>query len=883
MKFKHILIVAVALCSCSQKDIEEQLSSETSSSGQTITTETEEEIEAMVLAGYVKGVNYLRFGEDMTETLEADLSAGVLNTTKSAVFNEAVEELGVVSIERLFPKSDKYEGRARRSGLHRWYKVTYDESVSVTEAADVLAAVDGVEEVECVPRIVPLIFNDPLLIYQWHYGTASAKYGINLQKAWDNYTVGSSDVIVAIIDGGLQTDHPDLATCCLSEDEGAKSFVSGYDLTPMNHGTHVGGIVGAMNNNSVGMCGIAGGDFEGGVAGVELLSCMVFVEKGDDTISGDMPSAIIWAADHGAVIAQNSWGYSADYNGDGTISSAEEATYKKTSIPSSLQTAIEYFIEYAGCDDDGNQLEDSPMKGGLVVFSAGNDALDYGVPGYYESVLAVGATTNEGEQADYSSYGDWVDIAAPGTSIYSTVTGSTYASMSGTSMAAPHVSGVAALLLSQYGGEGYTPDKLWEALINGANYDVLPSDSNIGPLLDAYGSLAYVVDVYSVPPVVSSYSVSSSSNSIDFTWTVNADDDGLMADNYIALVSEDSSLLSSITDYSDIPTGVFYATKERGDATKGTTLELNISDLEFGTLYYVAMGAYNDNGNCAELSSIKSITTTENNPPEFSFSVTGTVSVHAHETVSVTFTVTDPDGDEVTVSLKSDSGGAVSLSSEGDDEYELLIGGSLGSAGTYSAVLYAEDEHGKSSTYTLSYQLLANHAPTLTSSFSDAILSTTGDVLSFSDLDSYFSDEDGETLSYSASSSDDSIVKTVVSGTSLTLTAVSYGTVTITVTATDTLGESVSTTFKILVRGSSATVDAYPNPVKTTLYVRTGLEEKSTRVKLVSETGTTVYSKTAQTSAFSPLAVDVSRFSAGKYVLTVVYDGTTYEISIVKL
>lgn len=870
MKFKYLFVVLLTLAACSNEELNTVQSESVSD-----TTADEDPEEA-----YQAGINYVCFGDEMIELIESDLAAGSV-TTKSSALNDVLEGLGIISIERLFPDAGEYEPRTRKAGLHKWYKVTYDESVPTTKAAEDLSAVEGVVEVEKVRKTTPASFNDTYYYLQWHYGVPES-YGINLEKAWTEYTTGSNTVIVAIVDGGLNENHNDLSGRVLTEDEGSKSFVSGYDLTPMEHGCHIGGIVGAINNNGKGLCGIAGGDYAGGVEGVGLLSCMVFVQFDDgSSVSGDFASAIKYGADNGAVISQNSWSYTADTNGDGEISESEEETYLKQTIPNSIKTAVNYFVTYAGCDNDGNQLEDSPMKGGLVVFSAGNEGLSWCSPAYYESIVAVAATDSDGCLASYSNYGDWVDLCAPGSTIYSTLI-SGYGSMSGTSMAAPHVSGVAALLVSYYGGQGYTVDMLKEALINGANDDLITSSYETGPFLDAYGALCYDDDEYYVPATVSDYSVSASGRCIEFSLEVEENVHGVVPDSYMALASTDVTLLSGI-DIDNLPSGVLSVSAERGDVATDSTFSFSLSGLEYETTYYVAVVACMDSGECSERSTIKSVTTTSNNPPVMTFSSTDSFSVAAYESVSVGFTVTDADGDEVDVAVSSDSGGAVEVIFVANSEYIMTITGNGANPGSFQAVIVAEDSYGNSAEHTVYYQLLPNSAPTLVGSFSNVILSSTSESVVYTDLDGYFNDDDGEDLNYFASSSNESALVTSVSGTTLTITAKSYGTATVTVTAADSLGESVSTSFLVLVRGTTATVDAYPNPVSSILYVRTGAEEKTTRVKIISETGTEVYSKTTTTSAFSPLAVDVSSFSAGKYILTVVYVGKTYQISIVKI
>lgn len=111
-----------------------------------------------------------------------------------------------------------------------------------------------------------------------------------------------------------------------------------------------------------------------------------------------------------------------------------------------------------------------------------------------------------------------MDIAAPGSNIYSTYPGNQYGYMSGTSMACPHVSGVAALVVSYHGGVGFTNEMLTNRLIEGANHDILPKNSNIGPLVDALGAITY--GSTDVPGAVMNYTASGVSNNVDFSWKV---------------------------------------------------------------------------------------------------------------------------------------------------------------------------------------------------------------------------------------------------------------------------------------------------------------------------------------------------------------------------
>ena len=412
---------------------------------------------------------------------------------------ETLEALGVRSVERIFPDAGEFEARHRAAGLHRWYRVSYDPSVARTKAGQDLSALPDVEAVVFEPKKERRsIFNDPYLPEQWsliNNGSMGSNYvagiDINVEPVWREYTGGTRDVIVAVLDGGIEVSHSDLSGVVLTAEEGSRNFVKGYNpdqLLTDDHGTHVGGTIAAVSNNGIGVTGVAGG--LDGNGGVRLMTCNIFGPKKSD--DGDEAAALVWAADHGAVIANNSWGY--------TPNSEEHAAYLANSFINSespLRNAIDYFIKNAGTDADGNQT--GPMKGGLVLFATGNEGFKHDAPSEYEPVVAVGAFGPDGKMALYSNYGPWVDILAPGGSdsetaykewIVNLVTDNRYGYMAGTSMACPHASGVAALLVSYFGGPGFTADMLKDALLGGAKMGVLDLQGRTvgGGKLDALGS-----------------------------------------------------------------------------------------------------------------------------------------------------------------------------------------------------------------------------------------------------------------------------------------------------------------------------------------------------------------------------------------------------------
>lgn len=403
--------------------------------------------------------------------------------------------LGNVKLRRLFDNGGKYEKRHRKYDLDLWYVISFDPTMSLSRAASGYQSSPWIDIVQPVreperengfaaevfipnkplSRATPeMPFNDPVLLDQWHYdvGNLDSKVNLRLFKAWE-VTTGSPDVVVAIVDYGVDYKHPDLAANMWinpgeipgdgidNDNNGKIDDIYGYNFHEDNglidigdHGTHVAGTVAAVNNNGIGVCGIAGGSGKGD--GVRLMSSQIFPSKGvDPGRVGREANAIIYAADNGAVICQGSWGWSGGYFNE------------------SVRVAIDYFVDNAGCDENGEQI--GPMKGGVAIFAMGNDRVEGDFfPACYEKCIAVSGLDFWGKKGRYSNYSVKADIAAPGgggdqqlpgRDVVSTMPGGKYGTMYGTSMACPHVSGVAALVISSMKGKGFTPDILTDRLL----------------------------------------------------------------------------------------------------------------------------------------------------------------------------------------------------------------------------------------------------------------------------------------------------------------------------------------------------------------------------------------------------------------------------------
>ncbi len=388
---------------------------------------------------YEKGKIRVKFSPEIVQILDPSLIQSDKKYVKLANENITAvnKEFGATTLKsslynlyQKYPSEKQFKERHQAWGLSQWYQIEID---STQDMETILTAYAALPEVEAAEPIYKIHLIEPIDLqkqtssnsitpsdYSWNpddpkYSLQWGYEAIQAPQAW-NYITGNPDVIVAVLDGGVQFDHPDLAANMWSGigPDGEETVVN-------EHGTHVAGTVAAVSNNSTGVAGCAGGD---GTAdsGIKIMSLDIF----NSTVS--VYEAFVYAADHGAAIAQNSWAYTSPN------------AYNTEDL-----TGIDYFIQNGGGD---------VLDGGLAIFAAGNDgSSDHYYPAYYEDVIAVAATDEDDKVTSFSNYGDWIDIAAPGNYIYSTMDDDSYGYASGTSMACPHVSGIAALLLSAAPGQ----------------------------------------------------------------------------------------------------------------------------------------------------------------------------------------------------------------------------------------------------------------------------------------------------------------------------------------------------------------------------------------------------------------------------------------------
>ena len=823
---------------------------------------------------YIQGQSYMYLSEELSDLIERDLSENNV-ITKSPELSNMVESLGITSIRRLFPHAGEYEIRTRKEGLHRWYIVEYSAEIPRTKAEDDLLDVPGVEYVEPVMEIRINDFNDMNSKLWGLDNISNPGFDINIKPVWKNYTTGNPNVIVSVVDSGVDLKHEDLADNCLAS--GHYNFVDDNNvIVAESHGTHVAGTIAAVSNNGKGVVGIAGGNFDEGKGGVKILSCQILKTGSDGkTMTGNSAAAIKWGADHGAVISQNSWGYVYDADGDGKYNADEMAKAKKAKVTEADRQAIEYFIKYAGCDNDGNQLPGSPMKGGVVIFAAGNESIDNGAPANYESVIAVGAIDSEGQRASFSNYGPWVDLAAPGTKVYSTYPNNSYATSDGTSMACPHVSGVAALLVSYFGGPGFTNDILKEKLLSGSNKEKISSSDQIGGLLDAYGSFVHGQEL-DVESIDISYA-ETYSNNLTLKWTIPSDSQGMPAYGAMFIYGKDRDSVENATpsNHSNLNSATYVHTGNIGEE-----VEFTIPALDFETTYFIKGFAYSYSYIFSESSSTLEVITKGNNSPDITFDYDETFSINSSDKVIVSVEAHDPDGHAVELTYENGSA-ADSFNQNPNGSYTITFIGNAAPEGTYIAQIIAVDQYGAKTIKPIKYTILGNLPPENINEIPDILLSSKGQEFII-DMGQYVSDPDGEQLRHEVIIEDPSVIHITVKMDQLIGTSLAYGKTNVTVISKDARGETAQANFRILVKDPSDPISVYPNPVVDFVNIST-LEESDTEVTIVSQTGKTIYNETIKASAFAPARIDMSNCAPGVYSVYVKLGETEYKEIITKI
>lgn len=518
-KYISLLVAAATVVAC-VKDVEPQ-----------IATPDTPKTDVVIPEGANLGEAIIKFSPEMEPILAETMtrSGGVATRSGIPSTDEVLDILGAYSFERVFPVDERHEARTREAGLHLWYIVRFDEDEDLNHAFERLSQLGEVDKLQCnrpieraynpsapvhfitcdeahsraATRTTDMPFNDPEMYRQWcyinngdyafaqPYAPVVAGCDAGCSEAWE-LTTGDEEIIVAVLDEAVMWSHPDLAdNIWVNEAEqlhagvdadgnGYKDDRYGYNFarnTPVTswtstgstgHGTHVAGTIAAVNDNGIGVAGIAGGGK--GKGGVKIMTCQLFDGKYSCSLALEA-RAMKYAADNGAVILQCSWGYNSAKSNLIMGYTPGPATEEEWAALYPLEKeALDYFIHNAGSPN-------GVIDGGLAIFASGNEyAAQSSFPAAYSKCISVAALAADYTPASYSNYGSEVLLSAPGgdTEYYGTVgeddnqydengvlceQGSIFSTLvidgvagygyyEGTSMACPHVSGVAALGLA---------------------------------------------------------------------------------------------------------------------------------------------------------------------------------------------------------------------------------------------------------------------------------------------------------------------------------------------------------------------------------------------------------------------------------------------------
>jgi len=383
---------------------------------------------------YIPGIAIVKFKEGYKNFLG-------LKKVEIDEFNNVAGQLGITSVEPMFPEK---VGKSLKKGeidLGLIYLVRFSEMMDVDLVVSKLSRLSSVEYAEphyiYKPNFIP---SDPYFqTYQWYLRK------VQLPSAWD-ITQGDTNVVIGIVDTGVDLDHPDLAGNIWRNwreipnngiDDDGNGYVDDFigwdfggkdnfnndrgkqDNDPSEkkpvHGTHVAGIASAVTNNGI---GVAGAGFK-----CKIMAVKVSIDNDNENLIYYGYEGIVYAVDNGAKVINCSWG-----GGGGSRFEQE-------------------IINYA------------TSKGALVVAAAGNGRSDeFHSPSGYKYVLSVASVDSNDVKAGYSNFGETIDVCAPGGvfsvdgGIYNTWYNDTYESLTGTSMASPLVAGIAGLVMAKFPG-----------------------------------------------------------------------------------------------------------------------------------------------------------------------------------------------------------------------------------------------------------------------------------------------------------------------------------------------------------------------------------------------------------------------------------------------
>ncbi|KGF16690.1 subtilase [Prevotella sp. S7-1-8] len=781
-------------------------------------------------------------------------------------------------------------------------------------------------------------FNDPLYDKQWNlhnngnignYTDATGKRiissiahaDINAEAAW-RQTTGDPSVVVAVVDGGIDIHHEDLQESIWinkneipdngidDDNNGYVDDVYGYNftednalITPTRHATHVAGIIAARNNNGKGISSIAGGNGNPNT-GVRLMCCQIFKNNPNynpsdkhspETIgTGDRnreAAAIVYGANNGAIISQNSWGY--------------DRVMKQT--PQVIKDAIHYFNTYAGGDKTDKPL----MQGGLVIFAAGNDATSApSMPSAESSVVSVSSFNPDFSASWYTNYGSWTDISAPGGSkpvnglyplqdgqptsaILSTVPATTahpnggYAYMQGTSMATPHVSAIAALIVSKYGNARFTAKQLRERLLTGVrpmDYNKYLTETYRNSMGSGYADALVALTDYDhdTTPTAPLFLVNRAKpdyGKIRMAWTSKNNGANGSLQKYVLYCSK-----HPVTTANRANKDVIAYNIPAQFAKENQAIQYTVTHLDNNTKYYFGILAEARNGHQSSLTVLpNSIATLNNTPPQITPDTESErITLAGNDTRDITLRIEDHENHKWTVAFSTVDKLRIVHTKSG---VNIHIEAKQYMPGVYPVTVSARDELGAKSSYRFIIEVVADKIPSMKTQ-ARKIRLRLGERRQI-DLREITDDEDVNSVKYELMNSEEQGKDVLVKDGRMDVVGSTWGQRQIHIKATDKHGQSGTMAFDVFVYRNEGIYSLFPTITSGMLYLKVGdTIDGHVKWQIRNVAGKLVKANAFDTSSLDAdkrtYTMNVSSLTVGQYTLYITCQGKTYQEMFVK-
>ncbi len=487
---------------------------------------------------YEKDEIYVKLNNN--QTVEAIYTSPVADILKEMPFLQSyIQKYEITSIERAF-------WFAKNENLRRIFRIRFSNYSLIDQLIETISGMSTVEYAEKIP-VNRLSYTPNDLDSNTYVGQYSL-YKVHAREAWDLCRGKINTIVVAVVDNAFNINHEDLVN----------QFTAGYDVsdndsdpTPPNanfaHGTHCAGIVSATTNNGIGYASLG--------YNLQIMPVKAQKDSNDPDKINKGLEGITWAADHGADVISCSWGSSA---------------------PALTGQLV---------------INDAHDLGSIIVAAAGNDNLDNtSFPANYYHVIAVASTGISDMKSDFSNFGDWIDVCAPGNFILSTIPYDDYAYMDGTSMACPLVASLCGLVLSL--DPTLSPGAVEYCITSTADNIDNENPSFIGKLgsgrINAYQALLYAMQCNSTATLTGAINNAKVEvqNSIEASGTVNSDILLLDAGNHIDLTTGfQASNGKELHAYIDGCGGTRLGSGESGSATGNENKNENMRD-DFNATFY---------------------------------------------------------------------------------------------------------------------------------------------------------------------------------------------------------------------------------------------------------------------------------------------------------